>query len=173
MNTKIILAVVLAIVVIAAWAVNAHRNKGFRTVSSEEFAGLIGDTATVQLLDVRTKEEYEEGHIADALPVLRYGQIHQGGQCALSQIMALFTSEGCTVHQDNPARCQKSIGYDYKGNRGLHQSGSSSCLIGSSLRSGAGGASLAEMLGANASGIFVSFRTCYISGIFAATKNDQ
>jgi hypothetical protein len=46
-------------------------------------------------------------------------------------------------------------------------------LIGSSLRSGAGGASLAEMLGANASGIFVSFRTCYISGIFAATKNDQ
>ena len=23
--------------------------------------------------------------------------------------MALFTSEGCTVHQDNPARCQKSI----------------------------------------------------------------
>ena len=69
MNTKIILAVVLAIVVIAAWAVNAHRNKGFRTVSSEKFAGLIGDTATVQLLDVRTKEEYEEGHIADALLV--------------------------------------------------------------------------------------------------------
>ena len=69
MNTKIILAVVLAIVVIAAWAVNAPRNKGFRTVSSEEFAGLIGDTATVQLLDVRTKEEYEEGHIADALLV--------------------------------------------------------------------------------------------------------
>ena len=30
MNTKIILAVVLAIVVIAAWAVNAHRNKGFK-----------------------------------------------------------------------------------------------------------------------------------------------
>ena len=88
MNTKIILAVVLAIIVVAAWAVNAHRNKGFKTVSSEEFAGIIGDTATVQLLDVRTKEEYEEGHIADALPVLRYGQIHQGGQCALPQIMA-------------------------------------------------------------------------------------
>ena len=46
MNTKIILAVVLAIIVVAAWAVNAHRNKGFRTVSSEEFAGLIGDMAT-------------------------------------------------------------------------------------------------------------------------------
>ena len=48
---------------------NAHRNKGFKTVSSEEFAGIIGDTATVQLLDVRTKEEYEEGHIAYALLV--------------------------------------------------------------------------------------------------------
>ena len=43
---------------------NAHRNKGFKSVSSEEFAGIIGDTAIVQLLDVRTKEEYEEGHIA-------------------------------------------------------------------------------------------------------------
>ena len=75
--------------------------------------------------------EYAQGaDKCDGLPVLRYGQIHQGGQCALSQIMALFTSEGCTVHQDNPARCQKSIGYDYKGYRGLHQSGSSSCLIG-------------------------------------------
>ena len=69
MNTKFILAVVLAIIVVAAWAVNAHRNKGFKTVSSEEFAQIIGDTATVQLLDVRTKEEYEEGHIADALLV--------------------------------------------------------------------------------------------------------
>ena len=48
----------------------------------------------------------------------------------IKQIMAFFTSEGCAVHQDNPARCQKSIGYDYKGYRGLHQSGSSSCLIG-------------------------------------------
>ena len=69
MNTKIILAVVLAIIVVAAWAVNAHRNKGFKTVSSEEFAQIISDTTTVQLLDVRTKEEYEEGHIADALLV--------------------------------------------------------------------------------------------------------
>lgn len=69
MNPKIILAVVLAVIVVAAWAVNAHRNKGFKTVSSEEFSQIIGDTATVQLLDVRTKEEYEEGHIADALLV--------------------------------------------------------------------------------------------------------
>ena len=67
MNTKILLAVVLVLAVVAVWAVNAHRSKGFRTVSSDEFAQLIGDTATVQLVDVRTKEEYEEGHISDAL----------------------------------------------------------------------------------------------------------
>lgn len=36
MNTIIILAVVLAIVVIAAWAVNAHRNKGFKILRSAE-----------------------------------------------------------------------------------------------------------------------------------------
>ena len=69
MNTKIILAVVLAIVVIAAWAVNAHRNKGFRTVSSDDFAQIISDTAAVQLVDVRTKGEYDEGHIEGALLV--------------------------------------------------------------------------------------------------------
>ena len=69
MNTKLLLAAALAIIVVAAWAMNAHRNKGFKTVSSDEFAQIIGDTATVQLLDVRTKEEYEEGHISDALLV--------------------------------------------------------------------------------------------------------
>ena len=69
MNTKIILAVVLAIVVVAAWAVNAHRNKGFRTVSSDDFAQIISDTAAVQLVDVRTKGEYDEGHIEGALLV--------------------------------------------------------------------------------------------------------
>ena len=69
MNTKIVLAVLLAIIIVAAWAVNTHRNKGFRTVSSDEFAQIIGDTATVQLVDVRTKQEYEEGHIANALLV--------------------------------------------------------------------------------------------------------
>ena len=67
MNTKIVLAAVLAIIIVAVWAVNTHRNKGFRTVSSDEFAQIIGDTTAVQLLDVRTKEEYEEGHIAYAL----------------------------------------------------------------------------------------------------------
>ena len=36
MNTKIILAVVLAIIVVAAWVVNAHRNKGFKILRSAE-----------------------------------------------------------------------------------------------------------------------------------------
>ena len=40
-------------------------DKGFKSVSVEEFAALIADT-TVQRLDVRTPEEYAEGHIADS-----------------------------------------------------------------------------------------------------------
>ena len=67
MNTKIILAVVLAIVVVAVWAVNTHRNKGFKSVSTAEFAQIISDTTAVQLVDVRTKGEYDEGHISGAL----------------------------------------------------------------------------------------------------------
>ena len=45
----------------------------------------------------------------------------------------------------------------------MHQSGSSSCLIGFLSCSKAW---------ASAQAFFVSFRTWYISGIFAATKND-
>ena len=72
MNTGIILAAVLAIIVVVAWAVNAYRNKGFKAVSSDEFVRIIGDTDTVQLVDVRTKEEYEEGHISNALLIDYY-----------------------------------------------------------------------------------------------------
>jgi hypothetical protein len=50
----------------------------------------------------------------------------------------------------------------------LHQSGSKSCLIGSSHRSGAGGASLAPKVWAPAQAFFVSFRTERKGGIFAA-----
>ncbi len=36
MNTKIILAVVLASIVVAAWGVNAHRNKAYKILRSAE-----------------------------------------------------------------------------------------------------------------------------------------
>ena len=99
MNTKIILAVVLAIIIVAAWAVNAHRNKGFKTVSSEEFAGIISDTVTVQLLDVRTKEEYEEGHIADALLVDFYSYILLSGEViSLSPVLSHVISKNKARH---------------------------------------------------------------------------
>ena len=40
----------------------------FRTVDAEEFAEIIADTSVV-LLDVRTADEYREGHIKDALNI--------------------------------------------------------------------------------------------------------
>lgn len=43
---------------------NAQTDK-FKSVGTEEFRAVIADTATV-LLDVRTPEEYAEGHIGDA-----------------------------------------------------------------------------------------------------------
>ena len=69
MNYKIIVAIVLVLVVVAAWAFNANREQNFKTVSVTEFAELIKDTANVQLLDVRTNEEYNEGHIQGALQI--------------------------------------------------------------------------------------------------------
>ncbi|MBO7138080.1 MAG: DUF3828 domain-containing protein [Bacteroidaceae bacterium] len=69
MNYKIILAIVLVLAAVAAWTFNANRKQNFKSVSVTEFAEIIKDTATVQLLDVRTVEEYSEGRIAGALQI--------------------------------------------------------------------------------------------------------
>lgn len=67
MNYKMILAIILVLAAVAAWAFNASRKQNFKSVSVAEFAEIIKDTANVQLLDVRTSSEYTEGHIAGAL----------------------------------------------------------------------------------------------------------
>ena len=75
MNFKILLAAVLVIAIIAVWAMNAHRHKGFKSVSTAEFAQIISDTTAVQLVDVRTKGEYDEGHIEGALQIDFYSDL--------------------------------------------------------------------------------------------------
>lgn len=63
---KILLILLLiAGVSIAAWAFNGDRNEGFTTMSVDEFEHAISDT-TVQLLDVRSQQEYDEGHLPGA-----------------------------------------------------------------------------------------------------------
>lgn len=42
-------------------------NGDFMTVSNEEFARIIADTDSVVLLDVRTKKEFDEGHLRGAI----------------------------------------------------------------------------------------------------------
>jgi len=53
---------------VVAWAIMRNRDAGFTTVSTAEFSELIKDS-TMQLLDVRTPNEYAEGHLAGALLV--------------------------------------------------------------------------------------------------------
>ena len=75
MNYKIILAIVLVLVVVAAWAINANRKQNFKSVSVAKFAEIISDTTAVQLVDVRTKSEYDEGHIEGALQIDFYSDL--------------------------------------------------------------------------------------------------
>lgn len=45
------------------------QTKGFRSIGAEEFERAISDTAKVIRLDVRTAEEYADGHIAGAVNI--------------------------------------------------------------------------------------------------------
>ena len=56
----------LAVVFFVARAF-ATPNGNFMTVSNEEFARIIADTDSVVLLDVRTKNEFDESHLRGAI----------------------------------------------------------------------------------------------------------
>ena len=45
------------------------QTEGFESIGSEEFELIIADTAKVVRLDVRTAEEYAEGHIDGAVNI--------------------------------------------------------------------------------------------------------
>lgn len=42
------------------------RNAGYTNMDVAQFEALLNDTKDIQLVDVRTPSEYDEGHIADA-----------------------------------------------------------------------------------------------------------
>ena len=75
MNYKIILSIVLMLIVVAAWVFNANHKQNFKSVSVVDFADIIKDTANVQLLDVRTCDEFNEGHIDGALQIDFYSAL--------------------------------------------------------------------------------------------------
>ena len=65
MKAKVIIVAVLAIVIIAVWAMNTHFHKGFKSDPAVEFTQITSDTDTVQLMDVRTKVEKRVREIYD------------------------------------------------------------------------------------------------------------
>ena len=75
MNYKIILVIVLVLAVVAAWVFFTNRKQNFKSVSVTEFAEIIKDTTNVQLLDVRTSDEFNEGHIDGALQIDFYSAL--------------------------------------------------------------------------------------------------
>ena len=59
------IALLLVIAVVVVWAVSGQ-NAAYKTVNVEAFEELISQR-NVQLLDVRTQAEYDEGHLENAL----------------------------------------------------------------------------------------------------------
>lgn len=65
MKYILVIAVVL-VVGMMFYSSCATRNNGFKTVNVDEFSKLIAGNKGIQVLDVRTQEEYNDGHIAGA-----------------------------------------------------------------------------------------------------------
>ena len=65
MKYFLIIAAVLVIGIVI-YSSCATKNNGFKTVGVDEFYKLIADRESIQLLDVRSQSEYNEGHIAGA-----------------------------------------------------------------------------------------------------------
>lgn len=65
---KWIVFLLLIIVVAVVWQLRAHtmQHDEFVSVGVSDFVKLISDSDSVALLDVRTQQEYEEAHIANA-----------------------------------------------------------------------------------------------------------
>lgn len=66
MNKLTILLLIMMVVIVAACASNVMKNRGFETVTGAEFSKMISVNSSIQLIDVRTPEEFAEGHIAGA-----------------------------------------------------------------------------------------------------------
>ncbi len=66
MNKLTILLLIMMVVIVAACASNVMKNRGFKTVTGAEFSKMISANSSIQLIDVRTPEEFAEGHIAGA-----------------------------------------------------------------------------------------------------------
>ena len=64
---RIIIIVLLVLVAVAAWAFKqARANEGFVTMGVDDFERAIAATDSIQLLDVRSQGEYDEGHLPGA-----------------------------------------------------------------------------------------------------------
>ena len=113
MSYNIILAAVLVVAVTTPWALNALRHKGFKSVSPAEFAQIISDTSAIQLVDVRTKEEYEEGHISNALLAdLYYYNFQEKGTAKLSKEKHVAVSCSSGQRSASAARKLVKLGYE-------------------------------------------------------------
>lgn len=65
---KLFLLLILLAVVLAMWAMRGRNVSGdrFKSVGNDEFEQLLSDSQVV-LVDVRTKSEFDEGHIRNAI----------------------------------------------------------------------------------------------------------
>lgn len=93
---KVISIFIAAAVVLIAVSCLSPK-KGYRSVTAEEFSDIISNDPEVQILDVRTPAEYDEGHIYNAINVdVKSAQFEKQVEVAVSKerLVAVYCRSG-------------------------------------------------------------------------------
>ena len=69
MKIKIIAMMLYMIIFTSACSTNKQQEPSYRQINMNEAVTMIAEETDYIILDVRTKEEYETGHIADAINI--------------------------------------------------------------------------------------------------------
>ena len=103
----VVLIVVLIVVIIVVMSFSKSSESVIQTLNSEEVSEIIQDESLI-IIDVRTEEEYESGHIEKAINI-PYTEIESKVNYDKNQAIAVYCRTG--VRSSEAAKTLEKMGY--------------------------------------------------------------
>ena len=103
----VVLIVVLIVAIIVVMSFSKSSESVIQTLNSEEVSEIIQDESLI-IIDVRTEEEYESGHIEKAINI-PYTEIESNVNYDKNQALAVYCRTG--VRSSEAAKTLEKMGY--------------------------------------------------------------